>query len=74
MERKITHLDINGKKFNVGTNGVKTIGVDFIPDIPHPVCSVDYGDKIMSFVGNVNWTHKEDLIAIPKIVLDGDAS
>ena len=74
MERKITHLQVGDAKYNVGTNGVKAIGVDFVHEISDPICSVDYGDHIWSIVGDVRWRHEEELIKVPKLVLDGETS
>ena len=70
MERKITHLQVGEAKYNVGTNGVKML------EVQPPLAGVDYGDYAVAIYAPMEtmiWHHKEDLIAVPKLVMDGDA-
>ena len=70
MERKIVSLQVGDSKYIVGNNGVKLI------EVQPPLAGIDYETHAISIYSPMEkmiWRHEEDLIAIPKLVLDETA-
>lgn len=72
MERKITKLMIGDSKWEIGTNGVKTL------EVQPPLAGIEYEDgtalALYSPKETIYWWHKEQMIVVPDLAAPEVAS